>query len=300
MNDRWWTTRLTLSAMLLAAAAGQAAHAQCDTTAGRPIDIAGQVIDARALVPLRATVVLTSGRDTIAALDADSAGFFATSICRRAGVMAHFRRLGYRADSIRVALDSTRWTPLDVAMTPLRDPAGVTLATKRVTAPRTVSAIESRARRAGGIYIGVEEIERLKPNRTSDLFRARRGVMIEDVAGAIRLVSARGARPNVTDGGARTRVAPSLAPPPRDSTAGDANEPTHHVTGGTESCPLRIGVNGHLMPEEYQLDDVVVADIVAIEIYPSVATTPVQFSSTSRGLNCGLAMVWTRSGMANP
>src|SRR5512132_2591250 len=85
VDDRSWTTRLALSAMLLAAAA-PIARAQCDTTAGRPIDIAGQVIDARALVPLRASVVLTSGRDTIAAVDADSAGFFATSICRRAGV----------------------------------------------------------------------------------------------------------------------------------------------------------------------------------------------------------------------
>jgi hypothetical protein len=120
--------------------------------------------------------------------------------------------------------------------------------------------------------------------------------MLEDVDGAMRLVSARGARPNITDGGARTRLAPT--PAPRDSTSKDTNEPTHRAVGGTESCPLRIGVNGHLMPEEYQLDDVVVVDIVAIELYPSAATMPVQFSSTRRGLSCGLAMVWTRTGMA--
>ena len=297
MNGRWWPTGLALAVMLLAAV-GPVARAQCDTTAGRPIDIAGQVIDARALVPLRASLVLTAGRDTLAALDADSSGFFATSICRRTGVVAHFRRIGYRADSVTLALDSTRWTPLDVAMTPLRDSA-VTLATTRVTAPRTVSAVEARARRTGGTFIGVEEIERLKPNRTSDLFRARRGVTLEDVNGAMRLISARGARPNITDGGARTRVTPTSVAP-RDSTATDTAEPTHRVTGGAESCPLRIGVNGHLMPEEYQLDDVVVADIVAIEIYPSTATIPVQFSSTRRGVSCGLAMVWTRAGMDTP
>jgi hypothetical protein len=298
MDDRWRPARLGLSAALLAGAL-PAAHAQCDTSASRSIDIAGQVIDARALVPLRASVVLTAGRDTVAALDADSAGFFSTSICRRASVVAHFRRIGYRADSLTVAFDSTRWMPLDVAMVPLRDPAGITLATTRVTAPRTVSAVESRARRSGGLFIGVEEIDRLKPNRTSDLFRARRGVVLEDVDGAMRLISARGARPNITDGGARTRVTPTTVAP-RDTTSDETQEPTHRVAGGTESCPLRIGVNGHLMPEEYRLDELAVADIVAVEIYPSAATMPVQFSSTRRGLSCGLAMIWTRTGMANP
>jgi hypothetical protein len=298
MDARWWPTRLGLAAVLLAAA-GPAARAQCDTATGHPIDVAGQVIDARALVPLRASVVLTAGRDTLAALDADSTGFFAATICRRASVVAHFRRIGYRADSLTVAFDSTRWTPLDVAMAPVRDPAGVTLATTRVTAPRTVSAVEARARRTGGVFIGTEEIDRLKPNRTSDLFRARRGVTLEDVDGAMRLVSSRGVRPNITDGGARTRSTPTTVAP-RDSTSNETMEPTHGAVGGTESCPLRIGVNGHLMPEEYQLDEVAVADIVAVEIYPGTATIPVQFSSTRHGLSCGLAMVWTRIGMANP
>jgi hypothetical protein len=284
---------------VLLAATPPAARAQCDSSAGRPVDVVGQVIDARALVPLRATVVLTAGRDTIAAVAADSTGFFAATVCRRASVVAHFRRLGYRADSMAVASDSTRWTPLDVAMTPLREPGAVTLAATRVTAPRTVSAIESRARRAGGLFIGAEEIDRLKPDRASDLFRARRGVALEDVDGAIRLVSSRGGRPGIIQGGSRASVAP-LAAAARDSTAADANEPTRRAAGGTESCPLRIGVNGHLMPEEYQLDEMAVADIVAIEVYPSVATMPVQFSSARRGSTCGLAMIWTRGGVASP
>lgn len=294
MDVRWRPTRFVLSAVLLSAA-GPAARAQCDTTMGHPIEIAGQVIDARALVPLRASLVLTSGHDTLATLDADSTGFFATAVCRRGSVVAHFRRIGYRADSLSFTADSTRWIPLDVAMTPLRD-AAVTLATTRVSAPRTVSAIEARASRAGGLFIGSDEIERLKPNRTSDLFRGRRGVTLEDADGTLRLVSARGARPNITDGGARVRLTPTTIAP-RDSTTDATAEPTYHVTGGAESCPLRIGVNGHLMPEEYRLDDIVVADIVAIEIYPSAATIPIQFSSTRRSLTCGLAMIWTRTGM---
>jgi hypothetical protein len=255
VGDGWRSTRVALAAVLLVAA-WPAARAQCDTSAGRPIDIAGQVIDARALVPLRASLVLTAGRDTIATLETDSTGFFSAIICRRSSVMAHFRRPGYRADSLPVAFDSTRWMPLDVAMSPLRDPAGVTLATARATAPRTLSAVEARVRRAGGIYIGGEEIDRLQPHRVSDLLRGRRGVTLEGVDGSLRPTSA--------------------------------------------SCTMRIGVNGHLMPEDYRLDEVAVADIVAIEIYGNTASTPVEFSVTRRAMACGLAMIWLRGGMGLP
>jgi hypothetical protein len=276
---------------LLLATAAVPARAQCDTTAGRALDVAGQVIDARALVPLRASLVLTAGRDTLAALDADSLGNFSTSICRRPSVVAHFRRLGYRADSVTLVFDSTRWMPLDVAMSPLRD--GVTLATTRVTAPRTLSAVETRVKRSGGVYVGLEEIERIKPVRTSDLFRSRRGIKLEDVNGEMRLVSSRGSRPGITD--VNARMEPPMLPPRADSAARAAMETPTPPKTGVESCPLRIAVNGHLMPEEYTLDEVAVTDIVALEIYSGVAAMPIQFSSTRHGMNCGLAMIWTRS-----
>jgi hypothetical protein len=290
--------------LLLLAAACRTAHAQCDTSAGRPIEIAGQVIDSRAFAPLRAKVLLTAGTDTLATLDADSAGYFFTTLCRRAGIVAHFRRIGYRADSLALVLDTMHWAPLDVAMTPLQESPAVTLAASRVTAARTPVAMESRARRAGGVYIGPDEIARVNPARVSDLFRGKRGVALEDLGGELRLVSTRGVRPNITDGGARL---PLRAPAPattlgarRDSTAGNSDEPTHKATGGGESCALRIGVNGHLMPEEYRVDELPVGDIVAIEIYSSVAAMPVEFASTRRTMNCGLAMIWTRDGTDAP
>jgi len=277
---------------LLLVVMGPIAHAQCDSTAGRNMEVAGQVIDARALVPLRATVILTAGRDTVARVDADSAGHFATTLCRHDGVVAHFRQLGYRADSLAVPFDTTRWTPLDVAMTPVRD--ATVLAETRVTATRP-SAIESRARRAGGLFIGPEEIERRMPARVSDLLRGRRGVALEEVDGALRLVSTRGPRANISDGGARLPVRPPPTGARRDTTAANADEPSHKVTGGAESCALRVGVNGHVMPEDYRLDEVPAADVVAIEIYSGVASMPVEYSSTRRTMNCGLAMIWTRA-----
>lgn len=282
---------------LLLVVMASVAHAQCDSTAGRSMEVAGQVIDARALVPLRATVILTAGRDTVARVDADSAGHFAATLCRHDGVVAHFRRLGYRADSLAVPFDTTRWTPLDVAMTPVRD--ATVLAETRVTATRP-SAIESRARRAGGLFIGPEEIERLMPSRVSDLLRGRRGVALEEVDGALRLVSTRGPRANISDGGARATIRAPLLGTRRDTTAANADEPSHKVTGGSESCALRVGVNGHVMPEDYRLDEVPAADVVAIEIYSSVASMPVEYSSTRRTMNCGLAMIWTRAASSSP
>ena len=282
---------------LLLVVMGPVAHAQCDSTAGRGVDVAGQVIDARALVPLRATVIFTAGRDTVARVDADSVGHFATTVCRHAAVVAHFRRLGYRADSLPVPFDTTRWTPLDVAMTPVRD--ATVLAETRVTATRP-SAIEARARRAGGLFIGPEEIERLMPARVSDLLRGRRGVALEQVDGALRLVSTRGPRANITDGGARLPVRPPPTGARRDTATANADEPSHKVTGGSESCALRVGVNGHVMPEDYRLDEVPAADVVAIEIYSGVASMPVEYSSTRRSMSCGLAMIWTRAASSSP
>lgn len=282
------------AAAVLLVAAVPAARAQCDSTAARPLDVAGQVIDARLLVPLRATVHLTVGRDTLATIDADSAGFFSTTLCRRAGIVAHFRRIGYRADSLVVPHDTTRWMPLDVAMSPLRESA-VTLAGTRVTAPRT-SVVEARVRRAGGVFISPEEIDRAKPSRASDLFRARRGVTLDDVDGALRVVSTRGLRPATTDGG--TRQTPTIGTPNtnRDTTAINAGDPTSRVKGGGEACPLRIGVDGHVMPEDFRVDEIGAMDIMAVEIYPSAASMPVEFASSRRSTSCGLVMIWTRDG----
>jgi hypothetical protein len=297
MLNRLHPSLAAMASALLVAAVCPVAQAQCDSTSGRAFDVAGQVIDARALVPLRAVVTLTSGRDTIARLGADSTGHFATTLCGGVAVVAHFQRLGYRADSLSVTLDTTRWTPIDVAMTPLRD--ATVLAETRVTASRP-SAVEARARRAGGVYIGPDEIERLMPARVSDLLRGRRGVALEEVDGALRLVSTRGPRANITDGGARLPVRPPPTGARRDTTAANADEPSHKVTGGSESCALRVGVNGHVMPEDYRLDEVPAADVVAIEIYSGVASMPVEYSSTRRTMNCGLAMIWTRAAPGAP
>jgi len=279
--------------VLLAVATPAAPAQQCDSTVGRPLDVAGMVIDARALAPVRATLIFTAGRDTLARLDADSTGFFTVLLCRRARIVAHFRRLGYRADSLVVPLDTTRWTALDVAMSPTDE--GVTLAASRITAPRPIVAIEQRAKRAGGVFIGAAEIERRNASRTSDLLRGRRGIAIENDGGSeVRIVSSRGFR-QPGDDEVRS-LPPQLARRARSDTAsaGSAVEPSRVFHGGREACTLRIGVNGYVMPVGYSPNDVPTADLVAIEVYSGAAQMPVELLSSRRELNCGLVMIWTR------
>ena len=283
MHDRWQLLRASTATLLLAMA-WPSALAQCDTSAGSPIHLTGQVIDARAHMPVPARVLLTAARDTLATLDADAAGYLSAVVCRRAVIIAHFRRPGYRPDSLVIPLDSSRQAPLDVAMTPLRVTSATALAESWVATTRTPTAIRARARRGGGMFLGLAEIEAAQASRTTDLLRGRRGIALEDVNGVVRIVSARSGRPRVTLG----------------TPASITNESTARVQAGTESCPLRVGVDDRLMAEDYRVDDLVPTEVAAIEIYPSAASMPVEFTVIRRSKTCGLVMFWTRDGVQAP
>ncbi len=274
-----WLAATLWAATIPLAALPAPAFAQCDTAAGAPVEIAGQVIDARVRAPLQARIVVTSDADTLAALDADSSGVFATTVCRRTRVMVHFRRPGYRGDSVRVSLDSVAWRPLDVALAPApaREATSEVITTLPVRVSRTAVAIAARARRGGGWFIDAGEIGRLSPSRVSDLLRGRRGIALEDAGGGPRVVSARAGRPRVTPNSATTA------------------ENAPRVQSGTETCPLRIGVDGILMADQFRIDEVAVATLTAIEVYPSASAMPMEFTAVGTSKICGLVMLWTQS-----
>jgi hypothetical protein len=270
------------------------ADAQCDTTASSPLRLAGQVVDVRALTPVPfVAVIVRSGTDTVARLESDSAGFFSGNLCPRATYTAHFSRAGYRADSLAVALDSAHWAPLDVAMMPTGERPATTLAATRVTATRT-STIEARARRSNGIFIGPAEIERIKPARASDLLRGRRGIAIESRDGVLDVVSAKGRNVNLSP--TTLTLQHRDTKPPADSVAvlWREDEMTRATSG--VSCKLLLGVDGVLMADGFNVDEVPAQTIIALEIYSGVSTIPVEFRATRAGVACGLVMIWTRTG----
>lgn len=56
-------------------------------------------------------------------------------------------------------------------------------------------------------------------------------------------------------------------------------------------CPMRIVVNGLIMPQPFSLRDVITDQVVGLEFY-TVATAPMQYSGT--GGQCGTVVIWTK------
>jgi hypothetical protein len=200
-------------------------------------------------------------------------------------LMAHFRWVGYRPDSIAATRDAT---PLRVALEPLQ--VATKLATVRVAADAH-SGFERRARRnSGGYFIRRADIEKRKPLRTADLFRNIPGVALSDSAGIIQVVSMRAYR--------------RAQPTPAGAMGGRGNRPgmvigSDTVTGpesGGERCAIRVGLDGRLQDSGFSVNDVNPEEIEGIEAYMGVATIPIEFSTVQRNGICGLIMIWTRVG----
>jgi Carboxypeptidase regulatory-like domain len=275
-------------AVLLVALAATAAAQDAPPAA----TVRGRVIDARSLAPVPGVdVALLANGDTVARATADDDGYFVARLKATGRLAAHFRRVGYRGDSL--VLDGARPARLDVAMTPTREQV-VTLRPARITAPATRSAVEERARRSGGVFIGEADIARKQPSRTSDLLRNIQGVRLEDDNGVMHVASGR-----------RTEVHPlaGVGVRPRNGAGADSlatiDDPIEGVKppGTGTSCRLRVGLDGILMPADFSPDDVSISEVAAIEIYKGAATVPIALSSVRGDTKCGLMMIWTRHGV---
>ncbi len=238
----------------------------------------GRVIDARTATPLRdVTVVLTSGRDTVARARSDSVGAFqaAGDTASREKFVAHFTRIGYRADSIAARVADA--FPLRVAMIPVGAAANA-LAAVVVRDSTARGSFEQRARRSsGGKYIRAAEIVKRKPVRTSELFRSYPGVRLDDSSGVTQLVSLRSMR--------------ETGPVSRD--LGDG---ARMPGSDARRCVLRVATDGRLMPLDFSVDDIRPEDIEGIELYLGAATIPAEFSSVQHDAPCGIIMIWTKKG----
>jgi len=239
----------------------------------------GRVIDARTAAPMRDVgVTITSGRDTLGRTRSDSSGAFQSTVrSTTPTVIVHFNRIGYRVDSLTTPL--TLELPLRVAMVSVS--AATNTLAAMVVRDTARSSFERRARRnTGGTYIRLEDIEKKKPERTSDLFRSYPGVRIDDSSGVTQLVSLRSVR--------------QRPPTPRKTSVGGETVLLPSTNAGR--CVLRVGTDGRLMPPDYSIDDVRPSDVRGIELYLGAATLPVEFSSVQPDAPCGIVMIWTKTG----
>lgn len=255
----------------------------------------GRVIDAGTLrgVP-GVAIVLTAGTDTVGRAVSDTAGAFSVAGARNGTAVAHFMRTGYRTDSIATELAAAIRPPLHVAMLALRPSVVATLqATKVIAAPTSDGFARRAARKKGGVFITQEQLEKSGAVHTSDAFRFVTGIVVRDSAGVTQVISSRGTRPTFVGINSAIAVGPGTersggkpAPFAQDTTRASAGR----------RCALRVGLDGRLMDPAFSIDDVPVRDIRGMEVYVGPASVPVEFSGLASGTDCGLVMIWTRTG----
>jgi hypothetical protein len=268
-------TTLAVAAMaaLLVLAAPSSAAAQ---------RLEGRVVDAQSGAPVASAVVRLHGDDgaTVVAAMTDAAGEFVVRVPRPGTFRVTIEAIGYTRDQaepvtirrgaatnvvLRASAEVVRLAPLLAAAEPA------------ATEPR-VRYLErvgfyDRQRIENGTFIERAEIEEQRPRRIVDLLRGIDGVRVIESGNRADIVMAGG---------------PQRRP--------DA-QPQEVV------CAPEIYLDGTLLSRggriserrlsRYDLNEILPADIEAIELYANAARLPARFSGTHGA--CGAVLFWSRS-----
>ena len=250
---RTMVSRMPVAAAYIAAALAvvpSSSPAQAASPAG---SIAGSIRDSSGGSLAGATVSVVG---TVLRTVTDTSGRF-----RFLGVPAgsgtlHVRRLGYRARSIPVVVESGGTASIAVALVRLPqelDPVLVE-ASKQPSA-RYLQGFYERRSRGHGYFVTRDQIAAREWSELTDVLRS--------LVPAVRITSSRMARNAV-----RLR--------------------------GSRCAPLVWLDGAPAMAGEFDLDFISPESVSGVEIYPGPATVPVEFRST-RGLeSCGVIVVWSR------
>ncbi|MEO7998405.1 MAG: hypothetical protein ABI852_13225, partial [Gemmatimonadaceae bacterium] len=66
--------------------------------------------------------------------------------------------------------------------------------------------------------------------------------------------------------------------------------------GGLVDCPMRVMIDGVMMPELTDIDQVDPKAAYGIEVFNGPAAIPLQMQGMRKEQWCGLIAIWTRSG----
>lgn len=153
------------------------------------------------------------------------------------------------------------------------------------TAPQEsarLAGFELRRRTAGGQYVTAEEIERKRITVLSDVFRSLQGVQVQQV-GLVGVT-----RPGVSED-TGTPLAGNGAVL-KSLRGGKLNR-----LGVPIDCYLTLYVDGQRRYDLWSLDQISPQDVAGIEVH-GAATAPVDLIGLQGEDECGVVMVWTRSG----
>jgi TonB family protein len=200
---------------------------------------------------------ITIGGTSLAA-ETDDNGEFVLAKAAPGELSLRIRRIGYRPDTLRVAVLAGETVPADFTLARIAvelDP--LVIQGRRNLTGRLAGFYERLSRSAGGHFLSREQIERRNPMNMTDLFRMVPGARVESRGFGRTVVRFRGAR----------------------------NPPLVWLDG----TPLYAG--------EFDLDSVDPRSFEGVEIYAGPASVPAEFLG-NRGISStgGTIILWTREG----
>ena len=184
-------------------------------------------------------------------------------------VLLTVRRLGYLAQTQTVMLREGETSYLDVTLPEIVTPAVVLPTTVIVAQPRAIRSVFQtgfilrKLNHPGGVFFDRQDIERMNPRYTSDVFRMSTGLnSVRDRRGQTQWFM-RGA-------------------------------------SGTMACPARFFIDGmSISLMGMSIDELVnPTDVEGIEVYKGMSTVPAEFSgkSINDDSRCGVVAIWTKTG----
>jgi hypothetical protein len=229
-----------------------------------------RVLDARTELPIPGVtvVVLDTSGDRVASRVSDDDGRLSVEVRRRAAVRMRAGRIGYRTITTPLldfgrddyfVLD-LRLDPEAIALAPLE----VVARENRLTRSHVLAGFDERVLRGMGSYFTRSDIERLRPQRVTDLFRQLPGVTV------------------VTSGrGSEATLQMNRTP----------------VGRGGGPCQVQIYLDGMLVTRggagSISVDALVSPENVeGIEVYRGISTVPPEFYNSNA--HCGVVALWSR------
>ncbi|MDQ8165368.1 MAG: carboxypeptidase regulatory-like domain-containing protein [Gemmatimonadota bacterium] len=196
--------------------------------------------------------------------------FLAAPVAR---VRVNVRRIGFEASEERVTLDGHKPRQLDFELKAIPELLDSVMV-REAGGNGRMAEFWARRMSGNGAYITREEIDRRRPQHSSDLLRTVTGVkVIAGDGGLDRTVISMGRNP-VFRGGANA------------VNMGAACRVTYYVDGS------------YVPPGTFHMDDMSPMAIEAVEVYRGPSETPAKLRQ--RDTACGVIVIWTRAPAPRP
>lgn len=200
------------------------------------------------------------------------------------------RRIGYREYRGRLMVDSTQsW--LDVTLSPLATRlAAVSVEAVRSTPLARTGFYDRVERTQRGAFVGEflspEELDQKNHSRVSDLLRGSRYVRFRRVNdGGLHLLGRADCALTILIDGQRVNNTAQDDAAERSATSIPTPDGRNRHTGTYRNPPHT---------RKPSLDDLVSGmEVMAIEVYPSLANAPAELIPLTGGGSCGLIAIWT-------